>query len=510
MKRIFNTFGANNFDVHYTLERRSLIDNGIEAVKNGRFLASNAPPNSGKSTYLKALTSELRKQNYKVANANFKDYQNVSIDEFLAHLLEPFKQNWGIEFKEDSIHSLFDEIEAIQDEILVLIIDNVEDLNKEYVNDLLHSIRRIYHTRKRPNLESVILIGAASILDVSKDGSIPFNIADNLSIPFFTDEETFELLSKHERATGQLFEQKVKEKIVEITANQPGLVNGFAQQLIVENKDKPLITYQDYLEVENWYINISIDKNVANILNKAKQYRSFVERLLFTETKIEFQIDRPAIKTLHTNGLITWDEDNNVIFWVPLYQKKLFTAFYPYTNGEAERISSTMLAPAYLKPNGRIDFDKLIDKYKKHIQTRSFRAYREKDEQGNFKSIREAAMLYSFETFIGIFIQEIEGKSYREAFVSLGNVDLIINVKGIEYLIETKKYYSPRRFVQGKQQLAYYCSRKGISEGIYIVFIDKEIQMDFINEDQEVIEGIGIKTYLIRYDEQTDFGEEVA
>jgi hypothetical protein len=121
-------------------------------------------------------------------------------------------------------------------------------------------------------------------------------------------------------------------------------------------------------------------------------------------------------------------------------------------------------------------------------------------------------MIYSFETFISIFIQEIEGKSYREAFVGLGNSDLIINVQGVEYLIETKKYYSPKTFRQDKGQLAYYCNRKGISEGIYIVFIEDYIE-DYIDmpgvvEGKEVINDVEIKTYLIKYDEVKDFGEE--
>ena len=35
-------------------------------------------------------------------------------------------------------------------------------------------------------------------------------------------------------------------------------------------------------------------------------------------------------------GLINSDEDNNVKIWVPLYRKKLYSAFYPYSNGEAQ------------------------------------------------------------------------------------------------------------------------------------------------------------------------------
>jgi len=353
------------------------------------------------------------------------------------------------------------------------------------------------------------LVGVSNIVGIVEENASPFNIVENFDIPFFTNEETYELLGQHETETGQLFDQKVKDKIIEITANQPGLVNGFARKLIEDYADKKVIEYADYLVVEDWYINKSIDKNVANIVNKATKHRAFVERLLFTEHKISFRIDRPEIKELHTNGLITWDKNDRIEFWVPLYQKKLFNAFYPYTNGESRRISVTMIGYQYLNEAGRIDFDKLIDKYKNHIRERSFRPYREKDENGKFKSIREAAMMYSFETFISIFLQDIEGKSYREAFVSMGNCDLIINVKGFEYLIETKKFYSLKRFKEGKIQLAYYCTRKNIDEGVYIVFTPNYLDMEDVKEAKEIIDGVTVNTYLIRYDEETDFGKGI-
>lgn len=66
----------------------------------------------------------------------------------------------------------------------------------------------------------------------------------------------------------------------------------------------------------------------------ARQERPFVERLLFTAEKAPFRIDRPSIKLLHTNGLLKKDEEGNVAFWAPFYKKRLYDAFYPYTNGE--------------------------------------------------------------------------------------------------------------------------------------------------------------------------------
>jgi hypothetical protein len=55
---------------------------------------------------------------------------------------------------------------------------------------------------------------------------------------------------------------------------------------------------------------------------------------LFKGTKVEFQIYREDIRELYVNGIITYDDDGFVIFRVPLYQKCLYSAFYPYMNGE--------------------------------------------------------------------------------------------------------------------------------------------------------------------------------
>jgi len=177
-----------------------------------------------------------------------------------------------------------------------LIIDEVEGINADYFGTFLHAIRSAYHTRQSHCLKSVILVGVSNIVGVisdnGRDGACPvFTIADNLNVPYFTDKEVFELLEQHEIETGQLFEDKVKQKISEITANQPGLVNGFAKKLVEDNPDKEILTYENYLKVEDWYLTEAIDKNFSNILNKAKEHRNLVERLLFTEEKIPFEID---------------------------------------------------------------------------------------------------------------------------------------------------------------------------------------------------------------------------
>ncbi len=85
----------------------------------------------------------------------------------------------------------------------------------------MHSIRNAYHSRENHCLKSVILVGVSNIVGIIQDNASPFNIADNLNVPYFTRDEVFELLHQHEEETGQLFEEKVKEKIWQIPPDSP-------------------------------------------------------------------------------------------------------------------------------------------------------------------------------------------------------------------------------------------------------------------------------------------------
>jgi hypothetical protein len=501
--RYFNTSGPNITKEHYTIERTNLIKKGLELVGGKRYFTIWAPRQTGKSTYFRQLAKKLEKGGYKVAHINFENYKNTSLKSFLHSFTRHIKDSWGIDFSEETeLTHIFELIQTQKQEKCILIIDEVEGINNEYFGEFLHSIRNAYHSRENHCLKSVILVGVSNIVGVVQDNASPFNIADNLNVPYFTDTEVFELLKQHEKETRQLFEKKVKEKIFQITAGQPGLVNGFAKVLVDNNPDKKILTFSDYLKVEDWYLRIAIDKNFSNILNKAKEERNFVERLLFTEDRIPFDIDRPSIKLLHTNGLIKDDGQGYVTFWVPFYKKRLYKAFYPYTNGEKTGILRSIAVNRLFDTDGNIKFDELISAYKEYVKRRGFKVFMESDEKGNYKSIKESALIYSFETYIQAFLQVVKGKSYREADTGLGKSDLIINVNSREYLIETKIYYYERRFLEGKEQLAYYCKSFGLHKGIYLVFCPNDIKYpETIKEQTENIDNVEISTYLVSYDE---------
>jgi hypothetical protein len=505
--RYFNTSGPNIRAQHYTLERPALVKQGLDLVHNKRYFTIWAPRQAGKSTYFRLLADALSREGYLVCHINFENYGIDSLSVFTERLKFSLEKDWGLDLKDLNLSQIFLKVEQVKDKKFVLVIDEIEGINPEYFGKFLHTIRNSYHSREKHNLDSTIFVGVSNITGVVQDNASPFNISDSLEMNYFTKEEVFELFAQHETATGQLFETTVKEKIYDITAGQPGLVNGFGNKLVALFGDKPVIDYLDYLHVEDWYLYEALDKNVANVINKAKTHQNFLEGLLFLEQKVRFDIDRQDIRFFHTNGLVKKDAEGNVTFWVPLYKKRLQKYFYPFMNGEAKQLRANMWLEKYLTADKKLDLDKIIREYQAYAKKRGFRYFIENDENGDPKGLREAALIYSFETYIQAFLSAVEGKSYLEPHVALGRSDLIINVAGFESVIEGKIFYDYVRFKKGKDQLAYYTKSLGLTTSVYLVFVSKEVKNDNVLENEEVIDGVTVTTYIVRYDLETDFSE---
>ena len=503
--RYFNTSGPNRPYEHYTLMREVLVAAGIKKVARERYFTIWAPRQTGKSTYFRLLAEALKPLDYIVIHVNVEgniDATEEFLCEYISNIIEKeLKQPFFVE----NVNVLLQKLSELPQKT-VFIIDEIEQVNPDLFHKFMHTIRAYYHHRTEHNLKSIILVGVANITGVIQDNASPFNIADNFDIPYLTEQETFELYAQHEAESGQIFEESVKKQIQHITAGQPGLVNGFALRLTETNEEKPVLDYADYLKVESWYLYEAIDKNVSNIINKAKNEQRMMESLLFSEAERQFDIDNEAQRYLHINGLIKRNEDGKIQFWVPLYKKRLQKYFYPHLNGESETIKENLDFDDYYTPETGLNMDKMIREYQTYANRRGFRYFMVYDDNGKANGLREAALVYSFETFIQSFLQIAEGKSYLEAHVALGRSDLIINIQNKESVIEAKVFSDSTKFKKGKIQLAYYIKGLGLTEGVYLVFIKNTNVNPKIIESVEFFEGIKISTYLVRYDLETDFG----
>jgi len=143
--------------------------------------------------------------------------------------LSKINKQWHTNIKARTISDFFNIVEKKNDEKCVLIIDEVEGINHKYFGKFLHSIRRTYHTRLEHCLKNVILVGVSNIVGIVQDNASPFNIADNLNIPYFTKDEVFELWDNTKGETGPfVLTRSFIPDILDHHLVQPGSVIGFA------------------------------------------------------------------------------------------------------------------------------------------------------------------------------------------------------------------------------------------------------------------------------------------
>ena len=131
-----------------------------------RYFTIWAPRQTGKSTYFRFLAEALQQEGYKVCHVNFEDFKEESKEDFLIGLNDALTDQWGILFEQTTLASVFRQIERLKNEKCVLIIDEVEGINRAFFGSFLHAIRKMYHSRTHHALKSVILVGVSNIFSV--------------------------------------------------------------------------------------------------------------------------------------------------------------------------------------------------------------------------------------------------------------------------------------------------------------------------------------------------------
>ena len=202
IKRKFNTSGPNRPQKHYTLKREHLIQKGIPLVEDERYFTIWAPRQSGKSTYFLMLSRVLEEKGYEILNINVENFESATEQSFLEFLAHEFKDAFNIRLNAGTFSQFYDQIKRQKDRKLVFIVDEVEGLNPRIFGQFLHTIRNLYHFREQHSFKSIILVGVSNIVGVVQDNASPFNIADNLVVPYFTADETVELLQMQDWREG--------------------------------------------------------------------------------------------------------------------------------------------------------------------------------------------------------------------------------------------------------------------------------------------------------------------
>lgn len=495
--REFNTSGPCFPAEHYTVMRENLVAKGKQMVDRRRYFTIFAPRQAGKTTYFHLLFQQLKQEKYTPIWLSFENFKTITREKFYKAFTHDFYRQLrlyqiSLDYQITDPVDMEEFFEKLQELTypIVLVIDEFEGVPDCVLSELMHTFRKLYHHKAFHALHSIMLVGVSTIAELVVSSASPFNIVDELRISYFTSEEVQELIQQYVSESGQAFEEQVIKAIYENTQGQPGLVCGLCRHLVEEvvtDRTQP-VTMQDFYVTLKHFLTERFDKNIQNIVQKAREKRAFMIRLLFADVSIPFTVNDPDIAYLSAHGVI--DNVNDYVeIPVPLYSKVLITAFRPLLNGEIDYyVSAHDTFSAYVTPTG-LNLHALLSKYREYVRRRGFRAF-------DTEHLKEGAWHYSLDGFINFFIERLGGQTFVEVPTGRGRTDILILYQKQKYIIETKLFTDNYYFEKGKAQLAEYLVSERLDEGYYVVFSNKHTEKDKLYFE-ETIKGKQIYTYVV-------------
>ncbi|MDM8562316.1 AAA-like domain-containing protein [Candidatus Marithioploca araucensis] len=491
--REFNTSGPCNPALHYTVMREALIAEGQEKVRKGRYFTLFAPRQTGKTTYFQLLLEAVKEEYFTPIFLSFESLKAVTREIFYQNLNKQLHKRLAKHQiqSEQIIKNQLDMIEFFekcQAQSIVLVIDEFEGIPNAVLNEMMHAFRQMYHQKQDHALHSLILVGVSTIAELVTSGASPFNVAEELQVSYFTQSEVNQLIDQYVSESGQKFDPQVINAIYDNTKGQPGIVCALAAHLLKKVTNRTVIM-ADFFVTLDYFLKAKYDNNILNIIRKAKEKKAFMYRLLFGEQSIDFSVDVEDIAYLHANGVID-NIDGYVGIPVPLYSKRIITAFRPVSNGETRHYGFKVNESfeAYLKDGG-LNLHAILNKYRQYVRKRGFKAF-------DTETLKEGAWHYSLDGFIHFFIEALEGQTFIEVPSGAGRTDILIVYQNYRYLIETKVFSNNTLLKKGKGQLAEYLTSEGLDEGYYVVFSSLHTDEDTLYFEDK-IKGKQIYTYII-------------
>jgi hypothetical protein len=304
--KIFNTTGVCIPSEHYMLPVLPRIDGVSDMIDGNFYFILHAPRQSGKTTFLKALTDKINLEGlYYALYCSLEVCQDVTDDETAMRRIvvaineslqqSPIKSLKQLALPDVPLSKLDASVKVSAmlnylcvnlDKELAVFFDEADCLSGASVLSIfLSQIRLGYNNRydseasKFPR--SIAFAGRRDIRDgqvqvgpeaESSRNVCPFNIIkESFTLPNFTHEDIKTLYSQHTEASGQIFTDEAVERAWHWTEGQPWLVNALADEVVVKQLKN------DYAKVIN---DSDIDKAFQGlILRNYPHFDYLTERL---------------------------------------------------------------------------------------------------------------------------------------------------------------------------------------------------------------------------------------
>ena len=491
--KTFNTAGPCDPEWHYMLPPEARLEEAGLLIEQARYFVVHAPRQAGKTTAVRSFAERLTREgrytalwiSCEGAQAAGEDVRSAigavldDIDERARALppeLQPPKlAEVGRVGALTRLYVYLHRWSQRSPRPVVLFFDEIDALLGRSLISVLRQLRSGFPERPKGFPQSIALIGLRDVRDYRLEENAaqtlgttsPFNVkVESLTLRDFTAAEVASLCRQHQDATGQEMTAAALQKIHQLTHGQPWLVNALARQLVeieVPDRKQP-ITEADVEKAKEKLIlrrDTHLDSLAARL--QEKRVRQVIAPFLAGAT-FGPEVSQDDLDFVVDLGLLRF-EDGNLVIANPIYREVLPRALT--TLSEA---SISLHRPAFIRPDGRLDFETLLQ---------GFRAFwLENAESALQKSpYSEAAAQLIFMAYLH---KVVNGGGFidREYAVGRGRIDLCLRWPfpgGIErFALELKvRRGNTDVYERGIEQLANYLERLGLTDGTLIVFDDR-------------------------------------
>jgi hypothetical protein len=460
-------------------------------IEEQAWFVVHAPRQTGKTTAMRALAARLRAEPGTVAVcATLETSQGVESVQAAEPLwMEAIAQSAGFQLPPDLVpppiqaamgSTVGQRFQAWlhqwcrrMDQRLVLLLDEADVVTGPALISLLRQLRAGFVERGVGRFPTTVaLVGMRDLRDYVVDvdsgpGSLhsgsPFNIKSaSITLRPFSSAEVAELLGQHTAATGQAFNENALDRIFELTAGQPFLVNAIARWCVEATADRrhePITVG----EVNRARDRLTVERttHLDSLAQRLKDPRvaTVVQAVILGDQPVAYDSD--DFEYVVDLGLLVRDGDGarpaN-----PIYRDVLVRQL-------SYNIQENLRTPwwSWRTADGRLDMDGLV---------RSFLAWwRENaevlpEQQPNYP---EALPHLAFMAFLQRVVNG-GGSVHREYAAGRGAIDLLVEYGPDRFAIELKRV-RPRDSLstqrrRGIEQLTRYMQTLDVASGWLLVF----------------------------------------
>lgn len=483
MNRFFNTTGPCVPGEHYMLPAAVRCSEVFDLIARRQYYVIHAARQSGKTTLLKALATELNAgKQYRALYCSLESVQEFNEPErgipavtaalrsaiSVYKMPDPFANGEVNTQVKVGLNRLCEML----DRPLVLLFDEVDCLSNGTLITFLRQLRDGYINRpEAPFPHSCALVGMRNIRDYKArmrpdrdtlGSSSPFNIAARaLTLRNFTESEVADLYAQHTDDTGQVFPPETVARAYWWSQGQPWLVNALALEVVdklLEGDPSRAIKREHFDEAAERLI-LRRDTHIDNLIERLREerVRRVVEPVL-TGTEPDVLLDSDDARYVIDLGLLRrdrgqWEAAN------PIYREVIIRALSYNT----QETLSPSLENRWMR-DGALDMNGLLKAFQQF--------WRENAEIWTEKyEYREAAPHLILQAFLQ---RVVNGGAHIDREFALGRrrLDLCVTIGENRYPVELK-LRDPRRpdpESEGLAQIAEYMDACGVREGWLVIF----------------------------------------